>query len=97
MLTVSWSITLTVLLCLYIHPVLFIVWLIEVVHIFKDDRSCDSDDGSGGRARSGSYISQTSRVESEESTDDQYNGKSGEGSNDNDSHEQVTYIWFYVD
>jgi len=53
-----------------------------------DDRSCDSDDGSGGRARSGSYISQTSRVESEESTDDQYNGKSGEGSNDNDSHEQ---------
>lgn len=50
---------------------------------FTEEKSCDSDDslGLGGRGRSGSKISQTSRVEREDSTDEQYDSKRRKASN----------------
>ena len=89
-----WSLPLTLTLSLYIHPFLFIIWFIAIIHILKDDRSCDSDDGAGpgGRGRRGSYISQTSRIENEDSSEDQYNDKSREGSSESDTQEQVTVL-----
>ena len=89
-----WSLPLTFLLSFHIHPLLFIVWLIAAIHVFKDDRSCDSDDGNGpgGRGRSGSYMSQISRADNEESSEDQYSDKSHEAQSESDSQEQVVAL-----
>ena len=89
-----WSLPFTLTLSFYIHPFLFIIWFIAIIHILKDDRSCDSDDGAGPGVcvRSGSYISQTSRMENEDSSEDQYNDKNREGSSESDTQEQVTVL-----
>ena len=78
-------------LAVFIHPILYFLWFITLIYILKDDRSCDSDDGigPGSRGRSGSHISQTSRVESEESAEDQYDAKRRKGSNGSEAHEEV--------
>lgn len=66
------------------HPSLYFIFLIDCAFVFKDERSCDSDDGippGGSRGRSSSKISQSSRTECEDHPGNQYDRRC-KGSNE---------------